>query len=100
MSFIRPLLEYADVVKDNCAQYKINKLEKILNEAARIVIGASRLVSIGNLLRETGWEKLSSRRQKHTRLLLFYKMQNNLCPEYLSSLTPTTIGNNANFNLS
>ena len=56
MSFIRPLLEYADVVKDNCAQYKINKLEKILNEAARIVIGASRLVSIGNLLRETGWE--------------------------------------------
>ena len=28
MSFIRPLLEYADVVWDNCAQYEINELEK------------------------------------------------------------------------
>ena len=28
MSFIRPILEYADVVWDNCAQYEINELEK------------------------------------------------------------------------
>ena len=25
---IRPLVEYADVVLDNCAQYEINELEK------------------------------------------------------------------------
>ena len=32
-----------------------------------------------------------NRKQKH-KLLLFYKMQNNLSPDYLSSLVPPTIG--------
>ena len=53
-SFIRPLLEYADVIWDNCFQYEANELEKIQNEAARIVTGATKLVSINNLLKETG----------------------------------------------
>ena len=48
-SFIRPLLEYTDIVWDNCTQYEIDEFEKNQNEAARIVTGASRLVSI-NLL--------------------------------------------------
>ena len=54
-SFIRPLLEYADVIWDNCFQY---------DEAARIVTGAIKLVSINKLLKETGWESLSTRRKK------------------------------------
>ena len=37
ISFIRFLLEYADVVWDNCTQQEANELEKIQNEAARIV---------------------------------------------------------------
>ena len=45
-SFIRPLLEYADVVWDNCTQCEANELEKIQHEAARIVSGATKLVSI------------------------------------------------------
>ena len=53
-SFIRPLLEYADVVWDNCTQYEVDELEKIQNEAARIVTGATRLVSINLLHCETG----------------------------------------------
>ena len=55
-SVICPLLEYADVVWNNCAQYESNELEKIQNEAARIVKGATKLVSINSLLLETGWE--------------------------------------------
>ena len=47
-SFIRPLLEFADVVWDNCTQYEANELEKIQHEAARIVSGATKLVSIEN----------------------------------------------------
>ena len=38
ISFIRPLLEYADVVWDNCTLYEVNGLEKIQLEAARIII--------------------------------------------------------------
>ena len=90
-SFIRPLLEYADVVWNNCAQYKSNELEKIQNEAARIVTGATKLASINSLLLETGWETLSSRRNKH-KLTFFYKMQNDLSPDYLCSLEPPTVG--------
>ena len=40
-TFIRPILEYADVVWNNCTQYEVNELEKIQNEAARIVTGAT-----------------------------------------------------------
>ena len=36
-------------------------------------------------------------RGKH-KLLLFYKMQNDLSPEYLTSLVPPTDGNNRNYN--
>ena len=67
-SFIRLLLEYADVVWDNCTQHEAN--EKIQTEAARVVTGATRLVSIDSLRTETRWETLASRRQKH-KLLLF-----------------------------
>ena len=82
-SFIRPLLEYSDVVWDNCTLYEVNELEKIQNEAACIVTGATKLVSIDCLNHETGWELLASRRKKH-KLQLFYKMQTNLTPDYLS----------------
>ena len=65
MSFIRPLLEYASVVWDNCAEYESEELEKIQNEAARIVTGATKLVSLEALYIDTGWESLETRREKH-----------------------------------
>ena len=97
-SFIRPVIEYADVVWDDCTLYEANDLEKIQIEAARIVTGATKLVSIESLYSETGWETLASRRNKH-KLQLFYKMQNNLTPDYLSSLVPENVGNNSAYNL-
>ncbi|MCG8046167.1 MAG: reverse transcriptase domain-containing protein [Candidatus Thiodiazotropha endolucinida] len=97
-SFIRPLLEYADIVWNNCAQYESNELEKIQNEAARIVTGATKLASIDSLLLETGWETLSSRRNKH-KITFFYKMKNDLSPDYLCSLVPPTIGSTSSYPL-
>ena len=97
-SFIRPILEYADVVWNNCTKDEADELEFIQNEAARIVTGATRLVSIESVLVETGWEYLSERRKKH-KLIFFYKMKNNLCPEYLSSLIPTTVGSSTSYSL-
>ena len=72
---------------DNCTQCEANALEKIQHEAARIVSGATKLVSIEKLLKELGWDTLSCRRKKHNQIL-FYKMINGLCPDYLSSLVP------------
>ena len=56
LSFIRPLLEYADVTWDNRCQYEKNELDKIKNEAARIATGATKLVSLNALYNEIGWE--------------------------------------------
>ena len=41
-SVIRPLLEYADIVWNNCTQDESLGLEQIQYEAARIVTGATR----------------------------------------------------------
>ena len=91
VSFVRPILEYADVLYDNCCQYEKDELDKIQNEAARIVSGCTKLVSLADLYREIGWETLGQRRRKH-KLILFYKMINGLCPPYLCSLVPDTVG--------
>ena len=91
MEFIRPFLEYADVVWCNITNYEEDELEKIQLEAARIVTGTTKLVSIENLYKETGWETLSSRRRQH-KLTLYYKMTNYLTPAYLSSLLPPLVG--------
>ena len=72
-SFIRPAIEYSDVVWDKCTLYEANEIAKIQIEAVRIVLGATKLVSIDSLYSETGWETLASRRKKH-KLQLFYKM--------------------------
>ena len=65
-SFIRPILEYADVVWDNCTQQH-KWLRKNTNWSG------------------IGWLKLSERRKLH-KLFLFYKMENGLAPDYLAEL--------------
>jgi hypothetical protein len=39
LTFIRPVLEYASEVWDNCGQTNSDRLEKVQLEAARIVTG-------------------------------------------------------------
>ena len=59
MSFIRPILEYGDVIWDSQNLTLVNKVENVQLEAARIVTGGTKLTSIQKLYDETGWEKLS-----------------------------------------
>ena len=86
-SFIRPLLEYSDVVWDNCTETLKHEIEAVHNEAARIVTGATKYCNIQKLLCDLKWETLAARRRKH-RLILLYKMLNGLSPTYLSNLIP------------
>ena len=60
------------MVRNNCILYEVHELEKIQVEAARIVTGATKLVSIDSLYTETGWETLSSRRLNH-KIILFLR---------------------------
>ena len=86
-TYIRSLLEYADIIWDNCSQQECNEIEKIQLEAGRIVTGSTKLVEINKLYKELGWLKLSERRDLH-KLFLFYKMDHGLAPLYLSNLLP------------
>ena len=83
---------------DNCTKYKKDDLEKIQMEAARIALRTTKLVSIENLYSEVGWEKLETRR-KNKKLTLLYKMVNDLTPQYLSSLVPSTVNETSRYNL-
>ena len=98
IAFIRPLIEYGDVIWDNCTLYEKQELDKIQNEAARIATGATRLVSIASLYKEIGWDSLEKRRADH-KLTLFYKMSHNLTPLYLSSLVPQSVSNISRYSL-
>ena len=87
-SFIRPLLEYGDVVWSNITNNEKHEIEKIQLEAARITLGATKLISLHHIYKETGWEPLTTRRTNHC-MTQFYKMYHKTCPAYLSSLIPT-----------
>ena len=97
-SFIRPVLECADVVWNNCTQYEINTPEKIQIPAAQIATGATKVVSLEMLYQETVWEPLEKRRYKH-KLCLFYQMDNGVSSNYLSSLIPAYVEDFTIYNL-
>ena len=82
ISFVRPLLEYANIVWDNCTIENKRIVENIQLEAARIVTGGTKLCSIQRLYDETKWETLQKHRTKH-KLCQLYKMINGLTPAYL-----------------
>ena len=81
-AFIRPILDYGDVVWDNCAKYEKEELEKIQHKTVRIDTGSTRLISINSLYNEIKWDSLQKRWDDH-KLSLFFKMKNNLTPPYL-----------------
>ncbi|XP_052275100.1 uncharacterized protein LOC127874668 isoform X1 [Dreissena polymorpha] len=95
---LRPLLEYACVVWDGCTLYDKELLEKIQNEAARIVSGLTRSVSLRNLYTEVKWPSLEKRRS-YLKLINIYKMHNGQCPNYLNNLLPPTVHEQSSLNL-
>ena len=83
----------------NCTLYEVNALEKIQLEAARIVTGATKLLS--------AWKcyikKLDGKPLRlgvlSINCVFFYKMNNNISPEYLSSLVPQPVENTTRYGL-
>jgi len=96
-SFIRPILEYGDVIWDNIPNYLKDKLESIQIEAARIVTGATKLCSKAKLYEDTGWDSLNERRRKH-KLIKFHDMFHHHTPEYLSNIVPQQLSEVHNYN--
>ena len=89
-SFVRPILEYADIIWDNCYNYEKESIEKVQWEAARIVTGATKSCNRIKLLEDTGWDTMEKRRYKH-RMITFFKMVKSMAPPYLQTLVPPSV---------
>ena len=98
ISFVRPLLEYCDLVWDNTTTESKKQLDAIHIEAARIITGATELCSISLLLSDLGWEPLQDRRNQH-KLIIFYKIIHGLTPSYLTNIAPPLIQETTDYNL-
>ena len=91
ISFIRPTIEYADVVWSNISQQKCYQLECVQKRAGRIISGAIRGTSTVEIYSELGWSSLEERRNLH-KLLFFHKIVHGNAPTYLTALVPQQVG--------
>ena len=84
-SFIRPVIEYGNIIYDSCLKSDSAKLETLQIEAANIVTGAKRGTSHIKMLKELGWQSLATRRliAKTTRMFVIKTKQS---PKYLSDI--------------
>ena len=97
-AYIRPIFEYASVVWDSAPrhEYYFATMEKLQIAAARIVTGTNTYASKQLLYHDTGWERLSTRRQNQ-RLFLLFKIANGLAPPHLINLLDTYLNVNQRY---
>lgn len=97
-AYIRPIMEYADIVWAGGNDTDLAKLEMVQKDAARVVTGATARCSTTLLMDDIGWSTLSCRRRNH-RLALFYQIVNGLSPPYLGDLIPDRVGDRTRYAL-
>ena len=89
-SFVRPHLDYGDILYDNPANESlVNLIEKVQYKACLAITGAIQGTSHESLYQELGLESLRFRRW-YRKMIFFYRIVNELAPKYLSDIIPTT----------
>ena len=83
---------------DGCTESECDLLEHVQYEAAKIVTRAIKGTSKHRLALELGWEEMRSRRAVH-KLILYYKIVNNLCPNYLKNLLSLQVSERTSYSL-
>ena len=96
LTFVRPLLEYCDVVWSNCTERESELIDNVQYKCTIIVSGAMTGTSRAKVSHELGWESLKCRRDTH-KLCLFYKMVFHLVPNYLWSLLPPPVNSRTTY---
>ena len=87
-SFIRPHIDYGDVIYDQAYNQSFQtKIESFQYKASLAILGAIKGSSTEKVYQELGLESLQSRRWMR-KLCLFYKTFKNQSPKYLSDMIP------------
>ena len=83
---------------EGCTLYEKHRLELIQYEAAQLVSGLTGSVTINNIMNEIGWLSPSDKRE-YQKLVIMYKIQNGMAPNYLCNLLPPIVGQRTTCNL-
>ena len=86
VSFVLTRLDYCNSLLAGLPDNKLNKLQRIQNHAARIVLRKPRHVSATSLLRTLHWLPVKARIQYKIACLCFQCLSHNTMPPYLSDL--------------
>ena len=97
--YVRPHLDFCDVIYhipkignlfDSSFRLSnwMDQIERIQYQAALAVTGTWKGTSMNKIYDELGWEPLTERR-RFRRLVQFYKIQNDLTPNYLKNPVPS-----------
>ena len=81
-TYVRPLMEYGDIVWNNINENQTEFLETIQRTPARLVTGAVRRTKHAAIQNELEWQILARRRENH-QLILLHKIVNEETPSYL-----------------
>ena len=84
-ALIQPHFDYCAPVWDGLSSYLCEKLQKLQNRAARVILQANCEVNSSLLLETLKWDQLSLRRRKQKAMMMF-KSLNGLAPVYLHEL--------------
>ena len=83
-SLIQPQFDYCNVVWGNCNKGLSEKLQRLQNRAARILMSASHDSNLDDLFRALGWRRLYYQRLEQKSILM-YKTLQGMTPDYLKS---------------
>ena len=81
-ALIQPHFDYCAPVWDGLSSYLCEKLQKLQNRAARVILQANCEINSSLLLETLKWDKLSSRRRKQKAIMMFKSLN----PVYLQDL--------------
>ena len=96
-TMIRPILDYGDIIYDNCTNFESEIIERVQRRASILITGAFKITEHDTLLKELGLTSLKTRRRLN-RLKILYKIRIGKCPDYLTRTYPLINHNTNNYN--
>ena len=83
--YILPLIDYGSITWPGTSSANIERIFKLQNHAARIILRADFDTSSSTMFTELGWQPVH-KRLKFNKAVCIYKALNGLTPEYITSL--------------
>ena len=83
-------MEYGSIIFCNCSRTEDELLESVQRRSFKIITGGIVRTPTIHLYNEVGLETLKARRDRNV-LLFFFKIINNMVPDYLQDLKPEKI---------